>query len=141
LGKTFGAPAGLSFAFMELSKYSNESESGSVRRDAELMTAFLKNSRLEKHNFFREELAILDPDVIITMNLWDAGIDKPLLELALGKPVADEHSSSYLPHASLDYIEVNEKQTPLIDLHHFSGRYDTEEYFYNPVMKIITDLR
>jgi hypothetical protein len=140
LGKTFGTPEGISFAFMELSKYSNDSESGSSRRDVELMSAFLKDSRLEKRNFFQEELAILDPDVVITMNLWGAGLDNALLELALGEIVEDAASSKYQPYASLSSIGINEKQTPLIDLYHFSYRKNTEEYFYNPVMKIVRDL-
>jgi hypothetical protein len=140
LGKTFGTPEGISFAFMELSKYSNDSKSGPSHRDTELMTAFLKDSRLEKRNFFREELAILDPDVVITMNLWEAGVDRALVDLALGKVAGDWGSSDYPPPGASGFIEINGKQVPLLNLPHFSYVENTEEYFYKPAMKMITDL-
>jgi hypothetical protein len=132
LGKTFGTPEGISFAFMNLSKYSNESESGTSRRDVDLITAFLNDSRLEKRNFVREELAILDPDVVIVMNLWEMKVDNALVNLALGKVIECTEPP--------DFIEINEKRVPLINLYHFSARRNTEEDFYKPAMKIITDV-
>jgi hypothetical protein len=137
LGKTFGTPEGISFAFMELSKYSNDSKTATSRREANLMTAFLKDSRLEKRNFFREELAILDPDVVIAMNLWKAGVDNALVNLALGVETGDpSNDASGKPPG---FIEINGKRAPLINLNHFSSSDDTEECFYNPAMKSITD--
>jgi hypothetical protein len=140
IGKTFGTPEGISFAFMEISKYSDDSEDAHSRRDEELMTAFLKDSQLEERNFVREELDILDPDLVITMNLWMAGIDHDLLELALGEiPTVD--AETYQPEACLYTITINNKAVPLIDLFHFSARKDTEKDFYSLVMSILKGRR
>lgn len=57
------------FAVMQLSKYSNDSDEGSIR-NVEMMNRFLEDSELDKRNFFMEELSLLDPDIIITANLW-----------------------------------------------------------------------
>jgi hypothetical protein len=146
VGRTFGTPEGISFAFMELSKYSNDSENGHAHYEAELMTAFLKDSRLDKRNFFREELDILDPDLVITMNLWGTNIDGALLELALGEVIEDDSLPKYKPsaglnpYAGLNSIEINKRKVPLIETYHFSARKDTEEWYYNPVMEIIREM-
>jgi hypothetical protein len=140
LGKTFGTSQGISFAFMEISKYSNDSGDAHSHRDVELMNAFLRDSRLEKRNFVREELAILDPDLVITMNLWAAGVEHELLELALGEiPTVD--AKTYKPAASLYSITINNRTVPLIDLFHFSTRKSSEMDFYNPVMSILKERR
>jgi hypothetical protein len=136
IGKTFGTPEGISFAFMEISKYSNDGQDAPSHRDVELMTSFLKDSQLEKRNFVREELDILDPDLVITMNLWMSGLDYDLLELALGEvPTVD--AETYQPEAGLYTITINNRAVPLIDLFHFSAIKNTEESFYNVVMSII----
>ncbi len=57
------------FAVMQLSKYSNDSDEGSIQ-NVEMMNRFLEDSELDKRNFFMEELSLLDPDIIITANLW-----------------------------------------------------------------------
>jgi hypothetical protein len=126
IGGNFGTSEGISFAFMELSKYSNDGANSASYCDPELMTASLKDSHLEKRNFFQEELAILDPDLVITMNLWTAGVDGALLDLALGK-VSALDTESYQPAASLSAITINNKEVPLIDLYHFSARKNTEK--------------
>jgi hypothetical protein len=133
LAKIFGTAEGISFAFMELSKYSNDADDANQRRDAELITRFLKDSHLEKRNFVREELALLNPDIILTMNLWGAGIEQSLLELALGKVRFIESPE---PAISVNLLPVNGRDVPLIDLWHFSSRKNTEKEFYNPVMRV-----
>jgi hypothetical protein len=133
LAKTFGTSEGISFAFMELSKYSNDADDANQRRDAALMTRFLQDSHLEKRNFVREELALLDPDIILTMNLWGAGVDQSLIELALGKMRFIESPD---PALSVNLLPVNGREVPLLDLWHFSSRKNTEKDFYNPVMQV-----
>jgi hypothetical protein len=136
LAKDFGTPAGISFAFMELSKYSNDNADANSRRDLDLMSAFLRDSHLEKRRFIREELAILDPDIVLSMNLWNTGLDEDLLRLALGD-VRTRDEKTFGPQAALKEITVNGKNIPLIDLYHFSSRKSTETDFYNPVMEIV----
>jgi hypothetical protein len=125
--------AGFSFAFMELSKYSNENNDGGIA-DTELMASFFEHSRLQERNFIQEELSLLDPDMVITMNLWDGKIDAGVLRLALGDtPFID------CPHpgAARRTITINGKRLPLIDLYHFSARKSDSEDFYKPVMDIL----
>ncbi|MDR1388479.1 MAG: hypothetical protein LBJ31_00685 [Treponema sp.] len=133
LAKTFGTAEGISFAFMELSKYSNDADDAGRRRDAGLMTRFLQDSHLEKRNFVQEELALLEPDIILTMNLWDAGIEQSLVESALGKVCFIESPE---PAISVNLLPINGRDVPLIDLWHFSSRKNTEKDFYNPVMRV-----
>lgn len=63
---SFGAPHGLSFAFMNISKLSNESEHFASDFDA-IRTAYSLSS--QSRNYIREEVAILEPHIVITMNL------------------------------------------------------------------------
>jgi hypothetical protein len=132
LAKTFGTANGVSFAFMELSKYSNDAEDANRRRDAELMTRFLRDSHLEKRNFVQEELSLLDPDIILTMNLCEMGIDNALLEQAFGKV---RFIGNPEPALSVNMLPINGRDVPLFDLWHFASRKNTETDFYNPVIR------
>jgi hypothetical protein len=127
---------GFSFAFMELSKYSNENDDGAAA-DTELMAAFFEHSDLQNRNFIQEELSLLDPNIVITMNLWDGKIDAGVLRLALGDvPFID------CPHpgAARRTSSINGSRVPLIDLYHFSARKSDSEDFYKPVMGIVRDI-
>lgn len=123
------------FAVMQLSKYSNDSEDGGTR-NVYLMNRFLKDSELEKRNFFQEELALLDPDVIITANLWECGVDSDALELCF----PEENFSNMKSYRHIvehgDY-NLNGKTVKFINTFHFSARKSTENDFYKPVMKIL----
>jgi hypothetical protein len=124
---------GFSFAFMELSKYSNENDDG-ASADTELMASFFEHSNLQERNFVQEELSLLDPELVITMNLWDGKIDAGILHLALGDaPFID----CPYPSAARRTITINDNTVPVIDLYHFSARKKDNEDFYRPVMQII----
>jgi hypothetical protein len=127
---------GVSFAFMELSKYSNDNADAGSHCDTQLMLSFLRDSHLEKRNFVREEIKLLEPDVILTMNLWGCGIPAGILESALGR-ITEIDSQSYQPYATLSTLTVNRKQIPLIDLFHLTSRKSTETAVYEPVMQIM----
>lgn len=125
------------FAIMQLSKYSNDSEYGATR-NVELMNRFLEDSELEKRNFFQEELSLLDPDIIITANLWSSGVKNEYMELCF--PEKNFKSwKSYKRGSDVAYGEydLNGKKIMLIDTFHFSARKSTEDCFYNPVMDIL----
>lgn len=66
IADSFAQEGGVSYAFMNLSKYSNES--GEWQKDSTLIRSFLETSGKE---FFARELQLLNPDLIITMNLVD----------------------------------------------------------------------
>lgn len=62
----FAKKDGFSFAFMNLSKFSNES--GEWVADNELINSFIDLSLRAKENFFGSEIDLLNPDIIIGMN-------------------------------------------------------------------------
>ena len=140
IAKTFGKPEGISFAFMELSKYSNEAEDANAHCNTELMKQFLEDSDIENTRFIQKEIELLSPDIIITMNLWECGLEPALIEKALGK-VSQICGNVYLPHATLNSITIGGRQVPLIDMAHFSSRKSHKKAFYDPAMTIMRDLK
>ena len=123
------------FALMNISKYTNNSDEGGTR-NIELMNRFLEDSELEKRNFFQEELKLLEPDIIITANLWDCGVkDEYLAQCFPGKWI-DELSS--IPKIANHWkYDLAGKQVDVINTYHFSSRKSAEEFFYEPVMTIL----
>jgi hypothetical protein len=121
-------------AFMNFSKYSNDCDDG-AKADINLMDKFLKDSNLKNRNYFREELTILDPDIIITANLWDGKIKKEYLEYMFNDLV---YIKNYRNKANLWTMEFNNKKIKIIDLYHFSypGVSD-RDYYYLPVIKLL----
>lgn len=67
ISKNFATPNGISYAFMNLSKFSNES--GHWISDDALIDSFLRISSMSPENYFAKEIEILNPDLIIGMNL------------------------------------------------------------------------
>ena len=134
--KTIGKPDGLSFSIMELSKYGNENYD-SQKVDKALIEQFFEDSKLDKRNFYEEELKILDPHLIITMNLRAISnkinnyIDKYFFgrfNFTPIKPFGDTYLHSVI---------INGKKIPLIDTYHFSAIMSTKEVFYNPIIETL----
>jgi hypothetical protein len=121
------------YAMMNISKYSNDSKGGDVA-NVKLINSFLEHSSLEKRNFFQEELAILDPDVIITGNLWDGKIEHKYLDFCFGEK---KKIKEIRGKAIVYETKVLRKKIKLIDLYAFSSRYSDKEYFYDPIMKLL----
>lgn len=121
----FGTKTGISFAFMNLSKFSNESSTWLA--DWELIDSFINAFTKSEPNYFNEEISVLNPDIIITMNLENR------LNV-LGKLDVLKYGSQ----ASCYYLNSKRKKIPLIDLYHFSAirKSDKEEY-YKPLKEAI----
>ncbi|MDR2865548.1 MAG: hypothetical protein LBV68_08070 [Spirochaetaceae bacterium] len=134
IAKGIGLPHGISFAFMELSKYVDDNKA-----DVKLINSFLEHSELTKTDFFKKEIKILEPDIIITMNLWELRINYNLLKQAFdGANFIPDIDYTY--PAALRSLMIEDKEIPIIDLYHFSSiAQTTQEHFYNPVMTIIND--
>jgi hypothetical protein len=60
-----------------------------------LITRFLQDSHLHKRNFFTEEISLLAPDIILTMNLWWGGVDSALVETAFSGVGAHVQTNDY----------------------------------------------
>ena len=126
------------FAIMNISKYSNDEEYGRTA-NYEQINRFLIDTELSKRNFIREEIEILDPEIIITANLWNGKIDETELEKIF--PTADCSNYDFYKDkkniANMWDFDLNEKKVKLIDLYHFSCIGSDRNYFYDPVMSLL----
>jgi len=121
------------YAIMNISKYSNGAKDGG-KANYKLINSFLEHSNLEKRNFFREELAILDPDVIITLNLWNGKIKSKYLDLCFGKM---DFVGSIPDIADEDEIRISNKKRKLININHLTSHKSDKKDFYDPIMKLL----
>ena len=126
------------FAFMNISKYSNDSDSG-AKRDKYLMNRFFEDSKLDQRNFIKQELLILDPDLIITANLWDGTINKENMEKCFGKIKRISKVTFKSDRvATLNIIVLEKKVINLLDFYHFSKPYVSDmSYYYKPLSKLL----
>ena len=116
-----------------------DDNSNNWQTNVNLVHRFLKDSELEKTNFFQKELEILDPDVIITANLWDI-IEKEYMNLCLSESNFPE--TKHIIHdgesvAEYGKYNLNGKMIDFIDLYHFSAKKSDKYCYYNPVMKVL----
>ncbi len=120
LTNLFGEKNGISYAFMNLSKLSNDSDNWKLNR--KLFESFVYN--YGDHNFFNNEIKILDPEVIITMNLNK--YLKVLGDLKLLEE--DDFINSYR-------LKVGGKEILLFDTYHFSSYKNDITEIYQPFKK------
>ena len=132
IGDTFGTKDGVSFAFMNISKSSNDS--GKTQANKPLMDASFKNGK----DFIKREIEILEPDIIISGNVaWEYLVPifgKPNILARIGGDGGDNCD------VCAQTIKVNGKETLLLDCWHFTyiggngrgGKSDFEN-FYKPV--------
>jgi len=120
IGDTFGEPDGLSFAFMNISKLSNQkgwpADHGAIDAACALST--------QPRNFIQEEVAILEPQVVISMTKRRGDKIASLGQLT-SIHVSDQAHSYWLVsggHRSL-----------LINTWHFSAHKPDIEGFYAPI--------
>jgi hypothetical protein len=121
------------FAVMNISKYSNDAEDGATA-DKELINQFLENTDLLKRNYFQEQLELLEPDIIITANLWDGKIGEQYLDLCFGNLTEIDT----IPGVAVLYtMTIKGKIVKVIDVYHFSSRKPDKEYYYTPIKKLL----
>lgn len=128
--------ADFNFAIMNISKYSNDAEDG-ANADYKLINRSLEDSLLESRNFVREEIELLNPDIIISANLWNGKINEQFLEKIFpsddfSATQEDKNKTAYI----YDFI-LNDKKIKFLDLYHFSAIKNDEETFYNPAMELL----
>lgn len=120
------------FALMNISKYANGSENGD-KVDRNLINRFLHDSELDKRNFLREEIELLNPDIIITQNIWECGIDNDELEKVFPSKDFYENQSKNKSVAVYDF-NLNGRKIKLLDIFHLSSRKSDKDDFYEPIM-------
>ena len=124
IGDTFGTEKGLSFAFMNLSKFSNEGPHWSS--NWEVINAVHARST-QQRRFIEEEVAILAPDVVIAMNLKDK-------TTALGTLTSIEQIGCI--HAY--WLDSGAHRSLLLDAWHFSApRKKAQTDYYEPICEAI----
>lgn len=122
------------FAVMNISKYSNFSCEGG-KSNFELINQFLENSGNRLLEFFNRELKLLEPDCIITSNLWDGNINR-INDLF---PESNFESWNVYDNGKAAYGRYKNENinSMLIDLYHFAKPGSDRDYYYNPVMEIL----
>jgi outer membrane protein OmpA-like peptidoglycan-associated protein len=133
IGEKLGAKDGISFAYMNLSKYSNDNAGAYSAHDAKLIKKCLSDSA--KGKFIKRELKLLNPDIIITANLWK-DVTAKILDEALGKATFEEGKP---PRQGT--IAIDGRTVPVIDLNYFSAPHgDSATYknaYFEPVSKFL----
>lgn len=124
------------FALMNVSKYLNTGENSSVS-DYGLINRFLADSELDKRNFFREELELLAPDIIITANLWDCGIRKKYLNLLFPEKDMSDFTFDGKKSVCMRNFRLKGRMVKLLDTYHFSAPGNDRELFYDPITELL----
>lgn len=120
----FAKKDGVSFAFMNLSKFSNES--GQWVADDELINHFIDLSLKSKENFFGSEIDLLNPDIIIGMNF--GGWAECLGTFSEQQDYYGNNSDVRVCHL----ITQSGKEYPYFDTWHFSApcKSPSRDIFY-----------
>lgn len=125
IGDTVGTESGVSFAFMNLSKFSNESTSWqTIQNLLRISVGASQGAR----NFIREQIELLRPHVIVTMNFCENDLD------VLGK----RSSLKTLDHVAEAYrFDAGANDALLINTFHFSApRKADRAYYIDPVRSL-----
>ena len=125
------------YAVMNVSKYSNERSDGGTANKS-MIKNFLEHSSINGIKYFKKELEILTPDIIITGHLWNGIIHKEYLKSCFNFDIDKQKPNKSKNSVDLYEIKLNNKSTKLINTYHFSSRNKSDENdFYNPVMKLV----
>lgn len=124
IGDTFGTEDGVSFAFMNISKSSNEN--GTYANEKLIAASYAHGKE-----FIKREIELFEPDVIISAN-----VTKYITNL-FGEPNKLEEigGNGEVCDVCAQTIRVNGNDTLLLDCWHFSSIKDKKdfEHFYHPV--------
>jgi hypothetical protein len=124
IGDTFGSEAGVSFAFMNISKFSNDA--AHWRSNWDVINEAHRHS-VKHRNFIEEEVAILNPDIVITMNLEEKVASLGKLTLIANARDANSH-----------WLDNNGHRSLLIDTWHFAAPNKQDiPHFYEPICEAV----
>ncbi|UZE97276.1 hypothetical protein [Alkalimarinus alittae] len=122
IADTFASERGISFAFMNLSKLSNDTDDWNA--DWALIDGFVDVFNDSPVNYFANQIDTVCPDIILTMNL----------ESRL-KVLGEVSVIEYGECASYYTLRTANKKYLLIDLYHFSAIKSQQSCYYEPVVK------
>jgi hypothetical protein len=122
IADTFATEQGISFAFMNLSKLSNDSTDWQA--DWNLIDGFVEAFNDSPINYFAKQIDTICPDIILTMNL----------ESRL-KALGEINVIEYGECASYYTLQTTDKEYLLIDLYHFSAIKPQQSCYYDPILQ------
>lgn len=120
----------VSFAFMNLCKWSHESDDAGINAAWDAISEFVEKSVTGGTNYILEEISLLSPDIIITMNLGPERIAH--FSQGKAKLIDDKNPNCYVYQ-----LETNKGSIALFDTWHFSSSKDEKTEIYNPLAKQI----
>lgn len=119
IGDTFGTKDGISFAFINLGK--TRIEEAGTHADIKSIEAFCHAST-KNRNFIAEQISMLQPNMIISMNM------KPWLNWLGSYDLLEE-----TPNSEVFNLNVNGHECLLINTWHFSARKEQKMKIYAPI--------
>jgi hypothetical protein len=125
IGDCFGQTGGISFAFMNLSKLSNQRGDSQKADWKQIRLAAMLSTT--PRNFIAEEIELLAPHIVITANL--SGF---LGQLGTVEPL--EGVSGLVDAFQL---QAGNHRCLLLNTFHFSARKGSRQTFYDPVCKML----
>lgn len=134
LDKIFAEPkckGGFSYAFMNASKISNETDNPAL--DETQFENFIRDKK--NLDYMASEIQLLTPDIIVSANLGDLGFFK-----YFENAKKSENSSDHTKNRCVYHLKVGSKDIPWVDGWHFSAYKRTYESFYSPICSIAKDL-
>lgn len=122
IADTFGEVNGTSFAFMNVSKLSHQYDDiNSWQADYSTIEQFLKESSCP-HNFFSEQIQIIDPEIIITMNIEN-----------YYQYLGSINYYASIPDLNIYYMKLEKRIIPIFNTWHFSAIKSDYDRFYGPL--------
>lgn len=132
---TFGTENGISFAFLNISKISNNTEDSET--DYIRVESYLTLTNEEENHFIRKQIEYEQPDIILTNYLSKNGrCDlKYISSNFYLKKKYDNLCDKYI-------AKICDRNVPVLELYHFSGHKGEENdisYFWDPIVEALSD--
>ena len=124
------------FAIMNISKYLNTADDSGTS-NFKLINQFLADSDLGSRNFIQEEITLLEPDIIITANLWDCGIKRKYIDMIFPPQSLSTPRFDRKKNACLQNFRLNGRTIKRLDTYHFSTPGNDQELFYDPIAELL----
>lgn len=129
----FAVDGGISFAFMNFSKFDNPGEYYSA--DYNTMWKYCEMVKRTGRNWHEEQIDLLNPDVIISMNI--PGYILTIFKIDNWGSLFDTDSNSHgIPYVDIGYLPVKNRKIPLINTYHFSAPGKAfDKCYYGPIVR------
>lgn len=129
----FANEKGISYAFMNFSKFDNPSEIWCADRIR--IAKFCELVERTGINWYEMQIELLNPDLIISMNI------RSLIERMFKGEVFDNDANSLgIQDVDLGYLPVGDKKIPLINTFHFSCIGESfEDNYYKPIVQSLRE--